>query len=72
MQELFLDKIHFFKFLSMSDKPWLDQLKNITAIRGTSFSESFQRYTEGGNTNKEREIIYGKNIYEASATYQAH
>ena len=31
MQELFVDKIHFFKFLFMSDKPWLDQLKVITA-----------------------------------------
>ena len=32
MQELFVDKIHFFKFLSMSDKSWLDQLNSITAI----------------------------------------
>ena len=26
MQELFVDKIHFFKFLCRSDKPWLPQL----------------------------------------------
>ena len=44
IQELFVDKIHFFKFLSMSDKPWPDQLKIITATRGTSFSESFHPY----------------------------
>ena len=25
MQDIFADKIHFFKFLSMTDKPWLDQ-----------------------------------------------
>ena len=35
MQELFVDKIHFFKFLSMSDKPRLQQLKIITSTRST-------------------------------------
>ena len=35
MQELFVDKIHFFKFLSMSDKPRLHQLKLITSFRST-------------------------------------
>ena len=35
MQELFVDKIHFFKFLSMSDKPRLHQLKIITSSRST-------------------------------------
>ena len=35
MQELFVDKIHFFKFLSMSDKPRLHQLKIITSTRST-------------------------------------
>ena len=33
MQELFVDKIHLFRFLSIIDKPWLDQLKVITATR---------------------------------------
>ena len=32
IQELFINKIHFFKFLSTSDKPWLDQLKIITVL----------------------------------------
>ena len=32
MQELFVDKIHFFKFLSTRDKPWLDQLKIIKVV----------------------------------------
>ena len=32
MQELFADKTHFFKFLSMSDKQCLDQLKIITEL----------------------------------------
>ena len=38
MQELFVDKIHFFKYFSVSDKPLLDQLESITAACGTSFS----------------------------------
>ena len=33
MQELFVDKIHFFKFYSVSDKPQLQQLKFITSTR---------------------------------------
>ena len=32
MQKLFVDRIHFFKFLSSRDKPWLDQLKIITVL----------------------------------------
>ena len=32
MQKLFVDKIHFFKFLSSGDKPWLGQLKVITVL----------------------------------------
>ena len=71
MHELFIDEIHFFKFPYMNDKQWLDQLKIITNFHGTSFSESFHPYKEveyqhGG------EILYSKNIYEASVTYQAH
>ena len=33
MQELFVNKIQIFKFLSISDKPWIDQLKIIAAAR---------------------------------------
>ena len=32
MQELFADKIHFFKFLCTCDKPWLHRRKTITAL----------------------------------------
>ena len=35
MQELFVDKIHFFKFLSMSDNQRLHQLKMISSSRIT-------------------------------------
>ena len=28
VQKLFADKVHFFKFLSTSDKSWIDQLKD--------------------------------------------
>ena len=53
-QELFVDKIHFFKFLYMSGKPWLGQLKVITAdTRGTSFSKSF-RWCKEGEYQQER------------------
>ena len=31
MHELFVAKFHFFRFLSMSDKPWLHQLKVVTS-----------------------------------------
>ena len=34
IQELFVDKIHFFKFLSTSDKPRLQQLQIITSSGG--------------------------------------
>ena len=40
MQELFVDKIHFFKFLSMSDKPRLHQLKSITSSRSSKVKAS--------------------------------
>ena len=32
MQKLFIDKIYFFKSLSTSNKPWLDQLKIIAVL----------------------------------------
>ena len=78
MQERFIDKIHFFKFFSMIDKPWLDQLKiitgNICNLCGTSFSwkDSVPSVQGRENTNKEGEIPCAKNKHEASATYQAH
>ena len=73
MQDLFVDKFHFFKFLSMSDKPRLHQLKIITSSRSAvqasltawMFS-SVQR-----NTTKEGEIPYVEKRYKASPTYQA-
>ena len=37
MQELFINTIHCFKFLSMSDKPQLHQLKAITLSRSTQY-----------------------------------
>ena len=47
IQELFVDKIHLLKCISVSDKLWLDQLKIIAATRGANFSESFHMYKEG-------------------------
>ena len=35
MQELLVNKVHFVKFLPMSDKPQLHQLKIITSTRST-------------------------------------
>ena len=75
MQELFVNKIHFFKFLSSSGKPWLDRLKIITVLLLVSW---YKRLLEvslvqaRGNTNKEMEIPCAKNKCEPSATYQAH
>ena len=47
MQEVFVDKIHFFKFLSMSDKPWLHLLKSTTSSHSsTGLPECFHRYRE--------------------------
>ena len=51
MQELFVDKIPFLKFLSMSDKPRLHLLKIITSSRSTvyklpSLPECFHPYGE--------------------------
>ena len=51
MQELFVDKIHFLKFLSMSDKPRLHLLKIIASSRSTvyklpSLPECFYPYGE--------------------------
>ena len=40
MQELIVDKIHFFEFLFITDRERLDQTEIITAIRISSLSES--------------------------------
>ena len=75
MQELYTDKNHFFKFLSTSDKPWLDQLPNYySAASRLVVQASFGSFisTRRRNTNKEREIACAKNKLEASGTYQAH
>ena len=74
MQELFVDKIHFFKFLSMSDKPRLHQLKIITSSRSSTVQASLTAWMFSfvrGNTIKEGEIPYVENKYKASPTYQA-
>ena len=74
MQELFVDKIHFFKFLSMSDKPRLHQLKIITSSRSNTVEPSLTAWMVSsvrGNTIKEGEIPYVENKYKTSTTYQA-
>ena len=73
MQELFVDKIYFFKFLSMSVKLRLHQLKIITSTRSTvqaSLTLRIFTYVRQ-NTIKEGEIPYVENKYKASPTYQA-
>ena len=67
MQELFTDKIHFFKFISTSDKPWLDRLKFLQYCflsRGTSFFWKFHLY-------KQREIPKRKGKYPAKNKCEA-
>ena len=73
MQELFVDTIHFFKFLSMSDKPRLHQLKIITSSRSTVQASltAWMFSSLQGNTIKEGGIPYVENKYKASPTYQA-
>ena len=58
MQELFANKIHLFKFLSVSDKPRLHQLKIITSSRSTvQASLTFRIFPSvRGNTIKVGEI----------------
>ena len=75
MQELFANKIHFFKFLSTSDKQYLDQLKIITfmlLVLCYKLLLEVLLVQERGNTNKEEEIPCAKNKCKASATYQEH
>ena len=73
MQELFIDKVHFFEFLSVNDKPRLHQLKMITSTRST-VEVSLTVWTfpsVRGNTIKEGEIPFPDNKYKASLTYEA-
>ena len=75
MQELFVDKIHFSKVLSMSDKPWLDQLKIITVLLLASWYKLLLQVSlvhRRGNSNKEGETPCAKNKCKDSTTYQAH
>ena len=74
MQELFVEKIHFFKFISTNGEPRLHQLKIIIS----SGSSTVQAFLTGwiflsvrGNTTKEEEIPYIENKYKTSSTYQA-
>ena len=74
IQKLFLNIIHFFKFLSLSDKPQLHQLKIITSSRSSTVQASLTARMFSsiwGNTIKEREIPYVENKYKTSPTYQA-
>ena len=74
MQELFVNKIYFFKFLSMSDKPQLHQLKIIASSCSSTVQASLTAWmfsSVRGNTIKEGEIPYVENKYKASPTYQA-
>ena len=73
MQELFVDKLHYFKFLSMSDKPRLRQLKTITSSRSTVLASltAWMFWSVGRNTIKEGEMPHVKNKYKASPIYQA-
>ena len=74
MQELFVDKTHFFEFLSMSDKPQLHQLKTITSSRSSTVQASLIAWMFSSvrkNTIKEGEIPYVENKYKVSPTYQA-
>ena len=59
MQELFVDKIHFFMFLCMSDKPRLHQLNIITSSRSSTVQVCLTAWIFSfvqGNTIKEGEI----------------
>ena len=74
MQELFVDKIHFFKFLYMSDKSRLHQLKIISSFRRSTVRASLNAWmflSLWGNTIKEVEMPYVENKYKTSSTNQA-
>ena len=72
MQELFVDKIHFFKFLCMRDKPRLPQLNIISSSPSSSVQASLTAWifsSVRGNTIKEGEIPYVENKLLHSLTY---
>ena len=72
MQELFVDKIHFFKFLSISVKPRLHQLNIISSSRSTvhAFLTAWMLSPAWENTIKEGVIPYVENKYKSTQTYQ--
>ena len=61
VQELFADKIHFFKLLSTSNKPWLDQLKIITILlfmkRFSSIGTRKGKYPTPRTNRKPQQLI---------------
>ena len=73
MQELFVDKIDFLKFPSMSDKPRLHQLKIITSSRSTVQASltAWMLSSVRGNNIKEGLILHIESKYKATQTYQA-
>ena len=73
MQDLFIDKIHCFKFLSMSDKPQLHQLKTITSSHSTQYKlpslpKCFHQHGEIPSRKGKYSV---ENKYKASPTYEA-
>ena len=74
MQEPFVDKIYLFKFLSMCEKPWLDQLKVITRAVVVQASLNFSIGTRKGkypvlrtNTKPQQVIKHTKISYSLSS-----
>ena len=60
MNEIFVDKTHFFKFLSMSVKPRLHQLKIITSSRSSTVKASLTEWMFSfipGNAIKEHAML---------------
>ena len=75
MQELLVDKIHFFSFLSMSDKLRLQQLKFFTSSRSSTAQASVTALmfsSVRGNTIKELEIPYVGNKYKNLTNLSMH
>ena len=71
MQELFACKIHFFKFLSMSDKPRLHQ-PGIITYRSSTVQASLSTWMFSSlreNTIKGGETTYVENKYKTSPIY---
>ena len=67
MEELFVNKIYFFKFLSMSDKPQLHQLKIITSSCSSTVQAflTARIFSSGwGNTIKDGEIPHVEDKYK--------